>query len=203
VIEIEKALEQVREMRHRVIESGQFHGWSGRVRVSTGVVTAAVGFVLWKEWIPKDEVKYLYVWLGLLVFSVVINLGAMTNWFLRDPKVNRRYSVLRPLLDGIPALGCGALLTAVLVAEEKWSLLVGVWALHYGLTNFALRRVLPKATAYVALFYMVSGAVYVIIAPSFLNPIPMTVTFMVGELAGGLVLHFDRNRRILPTEETQ
>ncbi len=198
--EIDKALEHVRELRHRVIESSKFHGWSGRTRAVTGVAACVVGFALWKEWIPKDEMAYLFAWLSLLAFAVSLNMIAMANWFFRDPKVNRRYRVLRPLLDAVPPLGCGALISAVLIAEDKWALVVGVWALHYGMANYALRRVLPKPIVYVSIFYMVSGACYLILAPHFLNPVPMAMTFMVGELLGGSVLHFDRDRRIIPSE---
>jgi len=193
---VDKALEQIQQMQARVIENRKFHGWSGRTRIVSGVVALLVGVLLYRGVLAVDEYIHLACWAGLLVFSLLLNTSAMGLWFWRDPKVDRDIRKLRPLLDPLAPLGVGGLLSIALIIAGQWSLVVGVWAMHYGLANYALRKVLPKPVVYVALYYLSVGAACLIVRPSFLTPLVMGSIFFVGEVAGGCILHINQNRKI-------
>jgi membrane-anchored protein YejM (alkaline phosphatase superfamily) len=65
----------------------------------------------------------------------------------------------------------------------------------FGLTNFASRYVLPSAIAYVGLFYILAGALCLLMPTiSFLHPIAMGMVFCAGEWAGGTILYLDDRR---------
>jgi hypothetical protein len=67
----------------------------------------------------------------------------------------------------------------------------------FGLANFSSRHLLPRATGHLGLFYMLAGGLC-LLSPTvnFVDPWPMALVFGIGELAGGLILHFDQTRKL-------
>ena len=194
---IHQALAQVRELQARVVENQRFRGWSGRGRLACGGLAVATALVLQSGRVGATPAAHFAGWAVLCVVCLVISAGAMAYWFLFDPAVRRDVHKLRPLWQILPPLGVGGVLTAALATAGQYDWLPGVWMLNFGLANVAARQVLPRPIMLVGGFYLAAGTVCLFAGLSFLNPWPMAVVFGVGELAAGLILHFDQ-RRCLP-----
>jgi len=144
---------------------------------------------------PANAKAHLLGWGAVLLAALVLNAGALVYWFVQETSVHRNPRRLRPVLDVIPPLFVGGVMTAALVFRGSLDLLFGIWMLMFGLTNLASRHVLPRAINFVGLFYIFSGTAW-ILAPhtSFMNPWAMGFVFFAGELAGGLILYIDDKR---------
>src|SRR5262249_20815180 len=92
-----------------------------------------------------------------------------------------------------PCLAAGALVTAVLVRAAPSSLwmLPGLWQIVYSLGIFASCRLLPRATFWVAVFYLGTGLAALAIGPgeAALSPWTMGVPFGVGQSLAAAVLY--------------
>src|SRR5262249_34208647 len=92
-----------------------------------------------------------------------------------------------------PCLAAGALLTIVLVraAPESVWMLPGLWQIIYSLGIFASCRLLPRATFWVAAFYLVTGLTLLAVAPgdASLSPWAMALPFGAGQLLAAAVLY--------------
>lgn len=194
---VQQALEQVREIHGHIIDRQRFAGYSGRARMVAGTVALFGAFAIGSGRVPDTDVARLCVWGAVFVVSVLVNYGALTYWFLRDPRVDRDIRKLRPAVDVLPPLAAGGVLTLALVLRNILAPLYGTWMLLYGLANLASRRVLPRSITLVGAFYMVCGSACLFARGlHFGNPWPMGTVFFIGEIIGGTILHHDRTRHI-------
>ncbi len=186
---IHDALRQVASMRALALEHARFRGYSGRVRMLGGVVAFCGALVLSRPFYPAEPLAHLAGWGVVLVLALLANYGGLLLWFLRDPVAGRDRMQLLPALDACPAFMAAALLSAALILRGEFNLLFGMWMGMYGLVHAAYRRNLPPAILLVGLFYGAAGTVC-LFHPSvqFVNPWPMGLVFLVGEISGGLVL---------------
>ena len=186
---VHDALAQVRRLQELVLARSLFRGYSGRARILSGLTAVAAAAVLASPWVPREERAHLAGWGLALAVAVALNYGALAWWFLFDPTVRRNPRLLKPALDAIPALLVGAVLSAALVVAGHYRLLAGVWMSLYGLSQVAYRQSLPAGIYRVGLLYILCGTACLLIpAVAFTNPWPMGLTFLFGELAGGVVL---------------
>lgn len=192
---IHDALAQVRQLQHVVIERLRFKGFSGPTRAVSGLLALLMAAALSSSLYPKTTEAHLVGWISVLGVSLLLNAGALLYWFWTDPIVNRDIRRLGPVLDIIPPLTVGALLTAVFILHGLHRYLFGIWMCMFGLSNLASRYVLPGSICIVGIFYIGCGTLW-LLAPgvSFLNPWPMGVVFCAGEWVGGMILHFDHRR---------
>lgn len=190
-----QALQQVRTLRG-VLERSRFDGLSGRARLVTAGATVATGLCLWLEVLPAQAEVHLLAWLSLCAFAVSVNLIALTRWFWFEPSVGRDWRRLAPVLDLVPPLFVGMVLTIALCQDQAMDLLFGAWMVMFGLCNLAARHFLPRALVYVGVLYVACGTVCLLMAHAFLNPLPMLATFAVGEALGGVVMLRDRTRTL-------
>jgi hypothetical protein len=93
-------------------------------------------------------------------------------------------------------MAAGGLVTPVLATPEHAWLLPGLWQVLFGLGIFASYRLLPPATFWVALFYLLAGVVCLLIArgEAALTPWAMGVPFGVGQLLAAGVLYWTLER---------
>lgn len=192
---VHDALDQVRQLQHALLERIRFHGFSGPTRIISGTLALATAVGMSLPWYPQTARAHLLGWGGVLVVALLLNGGALVYWFLNEPAVQRNPRRLRPVLDVVPPLFVGAILTAALVLRGHLDLLFGVWMLMFGLTNLASRHVLPRAINLVGLFYIAAGTAWVL-TPGlrFMQPWSMGIVFFAGEWAGGLLLYWDDKR---------
>ncbi len=190
---IHHALDQVRELKQRVLDSQRFTGYSGRIRALSGTAALAAAMIMSFDFYPRTVRAHLAGWGAVLVFSVVFNYSAVIYWFLFHPDVKRDVRRLMPTVDVLPPLFVGGLLSAALIVSGLFNLLFGTWMCMYGLANLSSRRVLPRAIWLIGFYYIVCGTACLFIPEiRFTNPWPMGFIFFVGEWAGGFVFHFCR-----------
>lgn len=190
-----EALVQVREIQQAIFERLRFKGFSGPTRAISGTLALLTAAAMASPWFPKSTEAHLVGWGGVFTVALCLNVGALVYWFLREPVANRELRRLSPVLDVIPPLAVGGVLTAALILHGMHRYLFGMWMCMFGLTNLASRHVLPRSICLVGLFYIVCGGIW-LLAPrlSFLNPWPMGIVFFAGEWVGGLILYVDDRR---------
>lgn len=194
---IHDALAQVRTLQEFIIERNLFKGYSGKARVLAGLTALAGTWVLGSGRIPGSPWAHLAGWGVILAVGVGVNYAALLYWFLFDGEARRNPMMLKPALDAIPALGVGAVLSLALVLKGEFDLLFGTWMCLYGLAQVAYRSSLPKGIYWTGVFYMVCGTGCLFWPGiSFVEPWPMGMVFVTGELAGGAVLLGDHYRTV-------
>lgn len=193
---IHDALRQVQELRHKILEKQRFKGYSGRARALSGTAALLTAAFLSFTAIPHSYPAHLLAWYGLFNFSVLLNFGAIIYWFLFDPGAGRNPKRLRPVVDVLPPLAVGAILTFTLIIDGRYEYLFGTWMCLYGLANLAGRHSLPKHIVWIGLYYIAAGGLTLtIFRQPFLNPWPMGLVFFIGEWIGGIILHYDESER--------
>ena len=192
---VQEALQQVRHLQHAILERIRFHGFSGPTRAISGTLALLAASLMATPFYPQTAHAHLLGWAGVLAAALVLNSAALLRWFFTSADVHRNPRRLRPVLDVIPPLFVGGILTAALVLRGELDLLFGVWMLMFGLTNLASRHVLPRAINLVGLFYIAAGMVWILTPGlNFMNPWTMGIVFFAGEWAGGLILYADDKR---------
>ena len=192
---VTEALAHVRELQRAVLERQRFRGFSGRARMTSGSIALLAAAVMSMEFFPQTNLAHVLGWGAVFVVAFFFNAVALACWFASDHGGRREVRSIRPVIDVIPPIVLGGLLTAVMILHREYQFLFGIWMCLFGLTNMATRMVLPKLIWGVGLFYFVAGAVC-LLAPHvvFTNPWPMGIAFFAGEWVGGLVLHYDGAR---------
>lgn len=194
---IHSALAQVRAVQQHVLERQKFRGYSGEARAISGTTALVAAIVLGSRHVPATPWVHLAGWGVVFVIALLANYGAVTYWFLNDPMVKRDLRKLKPTVDVFPPLFVGAILSVAMILRGEYHYLFGIWMCLFGLANLASRHVLPRAIAFVGLFYVGAGTASLFVPTlAFTNPWPMGIAFFVGEWASGLILHFDQRRRI-------
>ena len=194
---VRQAIEQVSRMQTHVLANQRFRGYSGRTRALSGILALAASFLLGSTFVPQTPLAHLIGWSSLFAVAFTLNYVALIYWFFNDPQVKRDIRRLRPVLDVVPPLLVGAVLTLALILQGHFHLLFGVWMCLFGLANLASRRVLPKLITLVGCMYLCFGAVCLLTSGlSFLNPWPMGIAFFIGESTSGMILHYDQARKI-------
>jgi hypothetical protein len=189
---IHHALAQVRELRHKIIEKQRFKGYSGRARALGGTVALMAAIIMASDWFPTRNLYHVIGWGMVFAIAVGLNYGALVYWFLFDPSVERDIRKLRPVLDIMPPILFGGVLTLAFLVHGEHRLLFGMWMGLFGLANLASYHVLPREIIVVGLFYFTAGTIC-LLKPGlqFNNPWPMGTVFFFGEWLGGVILHFD------------
>ncbi|MGA0333775.1 MAG: hypothetical protein ACO3N7_08095 [Kiritimatiellia bacterium] len=188
------ALNTVRTLRRSLLQRERFKGWSGPTRILSGSLALLAALVLELSG-STSPLIHLGVWGGVFLAAMLLNLGSLVYWFLHDKMIERDLTRLKPILDVIPPLAVGALFTLVLILRRDFDLLFGVWMCMFGLCNLASRYVLPSSIAVVGVFYLMAGALCLLLpGMSFLQPLAMGLVFCAGEWAGGTILYLDDRR---------
>ncbi len=192
---VHDALDQVRHLQHAILERIRFHGFSGPTRAFSGTLALFTAIFMSTSYYPQTAKAHLIGWAAVFSVALILNGGALLHWFLNDRAVQRNPRRLRPVLDVIPPLFVGGVLTAALILRGQLDLLFGIWMLMFGLVNLASRHVLPRAINWVGLFYIFAGMAWILTpGMSFMQPWPMGIVFFAGEWAGGLILYVDDKR---------
>lgn len=192
---IQQARAQVQALRS-ALERHRFRGFCAPPRLISAALTVGIGALLLKGTIPVTAEAHLWAWGTLCLLAGAMNAGSLLYWFWHDEEANRVWRRLGPVVDVLPPLLIGGVLSSALVFGGHFDYLFGVWMCLFGMANFNARHMLAPGIARVGIFYMVSGAACLIMPMPFTNPLPMMMVFAIGELAGGLVLHFDQTRNL-------
>jgi hypothetical protein len=179
-----------------LLDKQAFRGFSGPARMISGVLALATAAVmaLWPGF-PANHWARVMTWGGLFGAALFLNALAIVYWYFNDRMIARDPRRLKPVLDMVPPLAVGALITFVFLYHRDFHYLFGMWMCMFGLANLSGRHVMPRSIVSVGLFYVAAGLICLLApAMSFENPWPMGLVFCVGEIAGGMILYLDDRR---------
>ena len=141
---------------------------------------------------------YLTLWIGIAAISVaVVALELGRRCYLATSPLSRQFTWLA-VQQFLPSIAAGGLLTCTMIgfAPECLWMLPGLWATLFSLGIFASCRLLPKATFWAGVYYLLAGAAALAIArgEAAFSPWAMAGTFGVGQLLVAAILYLTLER---------
>ncbi len=194
---VHHAVTHVRELRARVLEHQIFHGYSSRARAFGGCAALAGALLMSSSSYPPTIPAHIAGWGFVCALALIANYGDVLLWYTAQPSERRELARLRPVMDGVPPIVVGGILTLALILRGDTSMLFGVWMCLFGLTHLSSRHSMPAAIWWLGWYYIGCGAAYLLSAADqdFLRPLPMGGVFFCGELAGAAILYHHHRRR--------
>ncbi len=192
--DLDKALNEIASIRTHLARGTEFRGY-GPVSLALTALVAVIAAGLQSVFVPepaKNLLGYLGVWVATAVVCVVIiGIEAVT----RSKRVHSALAddmIWLAVEQFLPAASAGVLLTVVLerCAPETLWMLPGLWQIVLSLGIFASCRSLPRPLIAMAVWYMATGLVCLVLARegSAFSPYAMALPFGLGQsLAAGLL----------------
>jgi hypothetical protein len=197
-MDLREALTQISEIREQVARTEVFRGYRAVPVAFSGVLALGVAAfqTAWLGDVAANVETYLALWVGAALLSMA---GTAVEMVFDNRRRRSRLALQTTWLalgQFVPCVVAGGLLLVVLVAHARDSLwmLPGLWSLLFSLGIFASYRLLPRATFWVAAFYMAAGAVCLALGPAALSPWTMGITFGAGQLFAAGVLYWTLER---------
>lgn len=187
-LNIHEALSQIKELRGVILDKRYFTGYSGKSKIAGGCLALLVSIALATGYVPRNNDAHLIAWLLLGVAGMAMNYSALFRWYSGLNEERKRLARVVPVIDAVPSIIVGMILSWALISHGVLDLLFGSWMSLYGLSHVSYRVLLPKTNYGVGVFYLVCGLVLLLFPQPFLNPWPMGIVFFAGELAGGILL---------------
>jgi hypothetical protein len=192
--DLDKALDDITEIRSQLARGIEFRGYGQLTVAATGVLALAAA-VLQALWLPDPAasvVGYLALWIATAAISVVL-IGI--EMVARSRRIHRGLAdemILAATEQFVPAGVAGALLTFVLFQFAPHSLwmLPGLWQIVFSLGFFASCRSLPRPMFAVGVWYLAAGLATLAFAggTQALSPWAMALPFGVGQFLMAAIL---------------
>lgn len=193
-MDLREAMSQIAEIRHQMARTEVFRGYRSVPVAFSGVVAWAAAFTQ-SVWVPdpvRDFSSYLTLWLGAAAVGISSAAVEMILRARRDPRWAREHTWLA-VEQFLPCILAGGLTTLVIARSPDSAIetLPGLWSIFFSLGVFASRRLLPRATIWVAFFYLLAGLACLALArgEAALSPWAMGVPFGVGQWLAALILY--------------
>jgi hypothetical protein len=193
-MELREALSQIAEIRQQMARTEVFRGYRSLPVAFSGFL-ACLAAIVQSVWIPepmRDVRAYLTLWIVAAAVGIV---AAAVEMILRSRHSSRwaREQTWLAVEQFLPCVVAGGLTTLVIArsAESILWVLPGLWSILFSLGIFASRRLLPRETFGVALYYLVAGLVCLSLAQGewSLSPWAMGIPFGGGQILAALVLY--------------
>ena len=199
-MELREALAQITEIRLRLARAEVFRGYRAAPAAFSGLLafaTAGIQAAFLPD--PASHIAgYVALWVGAAALSAMTAGFAMMLHYRRAAAPLERQIAWLAAEQFVPCVVAGALLTFALAhfAEPSLWLLPGLWQILFSLGLFASCRLLPRAIAGVAVFYLATGVLCVAFAREehAFSPWAMALPFGVGQLFVGAVLYWTLER---------
>jgi hypothetical protein len=149
--------------------------------------------------VPAEHLSaYLTLWVCAAVISLSVAGGAMWIHCVKSDSPLRKDITWLAVEQFLPGLVAGVLVTFVLVGfvPSSAGLLPGLWQVLFSLGVFASARLLPRATFWVAVFYLCTGICCLALSSDAvaLSPWAMGLPFGAGQLFSAAVLYWTLER---------
>jgi hypothetical protein len=200
-MDLHEALAQISEIREQVARTQTFRGYRAAPVAFSGLVAclaASLQDVLIPE--PADSpFAYLGLWVGAAVLSMIVTGVAMILYCRKSTSSLSRPNSILAVGQFLPSVVAGGLVTFVLmqqVPDAMW-MLPGLWSIFFSLGIFASFRLLPKATFWVGVFYMLAGVLCLVWARGdfAFSPWAMGLPFGLGQLLSASILYWTLERK--------
>lgn len=198
-MEVSRALDQIAAIHDHLARTEVYRG-SRSVPVAFSGVAAVVGWAV-QPWLAPDPSPRAFVlwWVGIAAGCVAVVMTEIAWRYLARSSATARRTTRKTVGQFLPCLIAGALVTGLLsrAGAEAIALLPGLWAVLLGLGVFSARPYLPRAIGWVALYYLLAGAVLLWRAGP--TGVPeswgMGATFGIGQWLAAAVLYWNVERR--------
>ncbi len=193
--DVERAISQIDDIRAQLAASTRFRGIAPKATALTAVLSfvAALAQSIWPEALVYDALRYVAVWAGFTIASIVIVA------FETISRSRRLHGPMAPTLlsaalrRAMPFAAAGFVITFVICnfsPESAW-MLPGLWQILLGLVGFSALPSLPREIVWAARWYFLCGAVVLGLAGSTgaLSPWMMGLPFAVGQTIVAVILH--------------
>lgn len=220
-MEIHKALDQISEIHGHLAKTEVYRGYRAVPVALSGVlalVAAAVQTRLVGNELPQYFVLY---WMAVGLLGSATAAGGIVYGYVRQESQLARRRTRATVGQLLPCLVAGFAVAALMArpGSDSIAFLPGLWAVLFSLGVFASRPYLPRMIGWVALYYLVAGAVLLAMAggptslsswgmgltaglgqtmagdPKSLSPWGMGLTFGFGQIMAGIVLYWNLERK--------
>ncbi len=189
--DVDLALTQVSRIHQQLLATTKFLGISPEFNLLLALLTLAVAATQSLLTPLQEGLAYITVWVSVILAStVVIAIEAIARARrLHGPLAK---GMLRTALRKVaPFYLAGTFVTWALctLAPDAIWILPGLWLMLIGLLGFAALPSLPPVMAWVAGWYLLCGAVAIVVAAGAdsLSPWLMGIPFALGQLAIALI----------------
>ncbi len=176
------------EIRRMLVRSGAFDGYRATPVAWSGAIALAAGAV--QRVFEPAPPAFVALWVATAATCFAINVFGIARTYGASPRQWERSLAFAALLDLMPAIVAGSVLTVALVARDQAQLLPGAWMVLYGGGVLSSRRHVPRGCAWVGLAYVAAGAATLLLLPDAmaLRADVMAAVFCVGQLALAWIL---------------
>jgi hypothetical protein len=199
-MDLHDALTQIAEIRRQVSRTETYRGYRALPVALSGVLACLAGwFQSWSVIEPARQlVDYLALWITAASLSLAVTGVFMLLHCLHSPSPWTRSLTMLAVAQFVPCVIAGGLVTFVFArfAPESAWLLPGLWSIFFALAVFSSFRLLPKATFWVAVYYLAAGCVCLVVGRDewAFSPWLMIGTFGAGQFAAAGVLYWTLER---------
>jgi len=176
------------EIRRGLARVGSFRGYRPAPVAFSGGVALTAGLL--QSWWNPGPIAFVVLWSAAATLGFGTNLLFIARDYGASPRHWERSLAFAALMDLLPAVLAGALLTIVLPATGRVDLLPGLWMLLFGTGVMASRRHLPFPTGFIGVAYVLAGAgtLYFVPGAAALRAEVMAGVFGLGQLVLSLML---------------
>ena len=176
------------EIRRMLVRAGGFDGyraapvaWSGGLALMAGVI---------QRWATPSPAGFVALWVATAAASFAINVIGIARTYGASPRQWERSLAFAALLDLMPAIVGGGVITAALLMRGQPELLPGTWMIFYGSGVMVSRRHVPRGCAWIGLAYVLAGGATLCLLPAAnaLRADVMAGAFCVGQFVLAAVL---------------
>lgn len=197
-MEYSKALSQISEIHGHLAKVEVYRGFRSLPVALSGVVGVAAAALAPRFLDTPDFTAALRYWIVAGVICGLVGCAETAfNYVVREDEFARRRS-RKVLGQFLPGLFAGLALSWCIARSDAThiALLPGLWGMVFGLAIFAARPYLPRASGWVALWYLSAGLLWVALPPA--DPIRfgwvIAATFGIGQWGAALVLFWNVER---------
>jgi hypothetical protein len=200
-MDLQEALTQISEIRQHVARTETFRGYQAAPVAFSGLL-ACLDALIQQRFIPdpaQNMAEYLTLWVGSAILSMIVTGVAIALYCKQSTSPLTRTNTIVTLGQFAPSVVAGGLVTFLLyrlVPGALW-MLPGFWCIFFSLGIFASFRLLPKATFWVGVHYMASGALCLLWAKDeyAFSPWAMGVPFGMGQFLSAAILYWTLERK--------
>lgn len=200
MLEIERALSDLAEVRDRLVRVQRFEGYSATAAVTSGAVALVAGMVQLKAapfpQLPAELRSYVVIWMVCLAAALALNYGAVAIWVLKHRGPGAASGFRSAARSIAPSVALGGLLTVALIDRSEYGLLPGTWFALYSVGLFASRDAMPSPTFAITLGFAALAALFLVspLQTVALSWWVMPFGFGIGQIAVGTLIWRERAR---------
>ena len=200
-MDLREALTQISEIRQQVARTETFRGYRAAPVAFSGLI-ACTAATLQLALLPAPldrPAEYLALWVGAALLSMAVVAVVLYLHCRQAPSTTlTRSNTQLAVGQFLPPIVAGGLLTFALFSSAPQALwmLPGLWSVLFSLGVFASYRLLPRATFWVAVYYLAAGIACLVLAQDewALSPLAMALPFGLGQFLAAGILYWTLER---------